>query len=526
MGASSKPELARLAHAVLQPGFAGTTAPDWVRRRIAEGLHSVVLFGRNLVDGEQVAALTAELRAENPDLVIAIDEEAGDVTRIEALSGATRPGNLALGTVDDVDLTERVARDVGRELHASGISMNYAPSADVNSNALNPVIGVRSFGARTDVVSRHTAAWIRGLQSAGVAACAKHFPGHGDTAVDSHHGLPTVAAGAEEIARTALPPFIAALEAGVRAVMTAHLLVPAYDPELPATLSRRVLVDLLRTELGFTGLVVTDAIEMGAVADRYGIGGATVKALAAGADAVCVGGENAGQAVTEGLVDAVVRAVREGDLAEERLAEAAERMRRFAAWSGERARAVTPDATRSDIGLAAARRAVRVRRRPGAPEVLPVSGDVHVVEFCPVMSLAVDGRTPWGLAAPLCRLRPTTTSVRLTEADIDHAGRALEREVLAPAVGRVLIVVVRDAARHRWMSEAVTGLLRGRPDAVVVEMGFPLDGAGDPADLVTYGATRVSGIAAAEVVTGSLTASPVVGTQAVRRAPGAGPRAR
>ncbi|MEU1799706.1 glycoside hydrolase family 3 N-terminal domain-containing protein [Streptomyces sp. NPDC019937] len=509
MGASSDPELRRLAYAVLQPGFVGTTAPDWVLRAMSDGLHSVVLFGRNIVDGEQVAALTARLRAENPDLVIAIDEEAGDVTRIEALSGATRPGNLALGTVDDVDLTERVAHDVGRELHAAGISLNYAPSADVNSNALNPVIGVRSFGARTDVVSRHTAAWIRGLQSAGVAACAKHFPGHGDTAVDSHLGLPTVTAGAEEIAWTALPPFIAAMEAGVRAVMTAHLLVTAYDPELPATLSRRVLEDLLRRELGYTGLVVTDAIEMAAVADRYGLGGATVKALAAGADAVCVGGENAGQAVAAGLADAVVQAVRDGALAEERLAEAATRVRRFAAWSGERARSVAPDATRSDIGLTAARRAIRVRRRPGAPGALPVSGDVHVVEFSPEMSLAVDGHTPWGLAAPLRRMRPMTTSVRLTETDLDHAGRALERRALTPAAGRALIVVVRDAARHRWMSDAVARLLRGRPDAVVVEMGFPRGGADDAADLVTYGATRVSGIAAAEAVTGSLTASPM-----------------
>ncbi|MFI0816099.1 glycoside hydrolase family 3 protein [Streptomyces sp. NPDC021098] len=522
MGASSDPELERLAHAVLQPGFEGTTTPDWVRRAIADGLHSVVLFGRNIVDGEQVAALTAELRAENPDLVIAVDEEAGDVTRIEARTGATRPGNLALGAVDDTDLTERVARDIGRELHAAGISMNYAPSADVNSNALNPVIGVRSFGARTDVVSRHTAAWIRGLQSAGVAACAKHFPGHGDTAVDSHHGLPTVTAGAREIARTALPPFTAAMEAGVRAVMTAHLLVTAYDPEAPATLSRHVLVDLLRKKLGFTGLVVTDAIEMGAVADRYGLGGATVKALAGGADAVCVGGENAGQAVTHGLVDAVVRAVREGALEEERLAEAAAGVRRFAAWSGERARSVPSDGTRSDIGLTAARRALRIRRRPGAPEVLPVSGDVHVVEFSPAMSLAVDGRTPWGLAAPLRQLRPTTTSARLTEADVDRAGRALEREALAPAAGRALVVVVRDAARHRWMSEAVADLLRDRPDAVVVEMGFPPGGAADPADVVTYGATRVSGIAAAEALTGSPAAPPLVGTSAVTPVPGAG----
>ncbi|MEU0275843.1 glycoside hydrolase family 3 protein [Streptomyces sp. NPDC006307] len=513
MESSSHQELFRLAHAVLQPGFVGTTAPDWVRRRISEGLRSVVLFGRNIVDGEQVAALTAALRAENPELVIAIDEEAGDVTRLEAWSGATRPGNLALGAVDDTDLTERVARDIGRELHAAGISLNYAPSADVNSNPLNPVIGVRSFGARTDVVARHTAAWIRGLQSAGVAACVKHFPGHGDTAVDSHHGLPEISASAEEIARTALPPFVAAMEAGVRAVMSAHLLAPAYDGELPATLSRRVLTDLLRGELGFTGLVVTDGIEMGAVSGRYGIDGATVKALAAGADAVCVGGESAEEATTDQLAGALVRAVREGTLAEERLAEAAGRVAEFASWSARRFLSVAPDGTRSDIGLVAARQAIRIHRRPGAPEaVLPVVGDAHVVEFSPVMSLAVDGRTPWGLAEPLCRLRPATTSVRLTEAEAGPAGGALvpevlDREVLRPAQGRALIIVVRDAARHRWMSDAVARLLSARPDAVVVEMGVPVGGAGGAADLVTHGATKVAGIAAAEAVTGSLTAA-------------------
>ncbi len=180
-----------------------------------------------------------------------------------------------------------MAHDIGRDLHAAGVSLNFAPSADVNSNPLNPVIGVRSFGSRTDLVSRHTAAWIRGLQSAGVAACAKHFPGHGDTVVDSHYGLPQIQGSAEEIALTALPPFIAAAEAGVRAVMTAHLLAPAYDPDLPATLSPRILADLLRGELGFDGLLVTDGIEMGAVTDRYGIDGATVRAVAGGVDAVC-----------------------------------------------------------------------------------------------------------------------------------------------------------------------------------------------------------------------------------------------
>ena len=139
-------ELRRLALSVLQPGFVGTEAPDWVLREIGDGLASVVLFSRNIVSLDQVARLTGQLRAENPALIIAIDEEAGDVTRIESATGSTRPGNFALGTVDDTELTESVAAGLGRQLRAAGVSLDYAPSADVNSNPDNPIIGVRSFG--------------------------------------------------------------------------------------------------------------------------------------------------------------------------------------------------------------------------------------------------------------------------------------------------------------------------------------------------------------------------------------------
>ncbi|MBB5107110.1 glycoside hydrolase family 3 protein [Streptomyces spectabilis] len=507
MVSSSPPRLEQLANSVLQPGFVGTTeVPDWLRRRIAAGLGGVVLFGRNIVGPEQVAGLTAALRAENPDLIVAIDEEAGDVTRMEAWTGASRPGNLALGAVDDIDLTERVAHDIGRELHAAGITLNYAPSADVNSNPLNPVIGVRSFGPRTDIVSRHTAAWVRGLQSAGVAACAKHFPGHGDTSVDPHFGLPRVTGGAEEIARTALPPFIAAMESGVRAVMTAHMLVPAYDPALPATLSPRILNDLLRGELGFDGMVVTDGIEMGAVTDRYGIDGATVRAVAGGVDAVCVGGERAEESTVELLTAALVRAVLDGTLPEARLAEAGTRVRSFATWSGARSRAATATGLPSDIGLVAARRAVRVRpRRPEAATAgpfLPLTIAPHVVELSPVMNPAVDGGTPWGVADPLRALRPDTTSVRLTEPELDGFDEVLDQAALTPAHDRALVVVVRDAARHRWMTEALARLLRTRPDALVVEMGVPTGVPLGAVHLITHGATRVSGIAVAELLTG------------------------
>jgi beta-N-acetylhexosaminidase len=325
--------LSELAATVLQPGFEGTTPPDWIRRWLGEGLGGVVLFARNIRDHEQVARLTATLRAERPDVIVATDEESGDVTRLESARGSSRPGNLALGVIDDPTLTEEIARDLGTELAAVGINLDYAPAADVNSNPDNPVIGVRSFGADPDLVARHTAAWVRGLQSAGVAACAKHFPGHGDTDVDSHLDLPRIVADPDRLATTELRPFRAAIDAGVQAVMTGHLLVPALDARWPATLSRRMLTDLLRDELGFSGLVITDGIEMRALTRRYGFAEAAVRALIAGVDAICVGGDHAGEEDARRIRDAIIGAVRAGILAEERLAEAAKRVGQLAAWA-------------------------------------------------------------------------------------------------------------------------------------------------------------------------------------------------
>ncbi|SCF23339.1 beta-N-acetylhexosaminidase [Micromonospora matsumotoense] len=488
--------LAGLAATVLQPGFVGTTPPDWVCRWLADGLGAVVLFARNVVDPEQVAALTATLRAERPDVLVAIDEEAGDVTRIESGRGSSRPGNLALGAVDDPALTEEVARDLGGELADLGITLNYAPDADVNINPANPVIGVRSFGADPQLVARHTAAWVRGLQSAGVAACAKHFPGHGDTRVDSHHDLPRITASRARLDAGELVPFRAAIAAGVQAVMTGHLLVPALDPDLPATLSPRILGDLLREELGFSGVVVTDAVEMRAVADRYGFAGTAVRALAAGADAICVGGERADEAATRYLRDAIVAAVLAGELPEERLAEAAKRVGQLAEWSTA-ARADRPaPAPRptggSPVGLTAARRAVRVSGDPAGR--MPLTAAAHVVEFAPPHNIAIGAETPWGLGAPLADLLPGTTTVRLTEAD-------LPADPTGGAAGRPLVLVVRDLHRHPWMRAAVDRALATRPDAVVVELGLPELVTGR-LHLATHGATRAASRAAAELLAG------------------------
>ncbi|MFB7247851.1 sugar hydrolase [Streptomyces populi] len=524
--------LTRDALTVLQPGFTGTTAPDWLLRRLGEGLASVGLFGRNIASPEQLAALTAQLRAEREDVLVAIDEEGGDVTRLEVRTGSSFPGNHALGAVDDVALTEQVALELGRRLAACGVNLNWAPSADVNSNPANPVIGVRSFGADTGLVARHTAAYVTGLQAAGVAACTKHFPGHGDTAVDSHHALPRIDADLSVLQSRELVPFRAAIAAGSRAVMSAHILVPALDPDRPATLSRRILTGLLREELGYEGLIVTDGMEMQAIAATYGIERGSVLAIAAGADAICVGGGLADDDTVRRLRDALVSAVRSGELSEERLADAANRVRALAEWTaatgsrtnglngsnvsnssggtdgasgtgGVRGTSVTggvngtggaggPDGA-VDVGMVAARRALTVTR---SASYAPLTEAPYVAAFTPVANIAVGDETPWGVAAELVRLLPGTETGSFTGEDAGSSA-------LAAAGGRPLVAVVRDEHRHPWMAAALDTLLASRPDTVVVEMGVPQSAPRGALHIATHGAARVCGRAAAEVIAGA-----------------------
>ncbi|WP_329174889.1 glycoside hydrolase family 3 protein [Streptomyces sp. NBC_01477] len=503
--------LVRDALTVLQPGFVGTTAPEWLLRQLAEGLGAVALFARNIESPEQLAALTAQLRAVRSDVLVAADEEGGDVTRLEARGGSSFPGNLALGAVDDVKLTRAVATELGRRLAECGVNLNWAPSADVNSDPDNPVIGVRSFGADPDLVARNTAAYVEGLQSAGVAACVKHFPGHGDTATDSHHALPRIDVDLATLHARELVPFRAALAAGTKVVMSAHILVPALDPDLPATLSAAALTGLLRAPrekggLGYDGLIVTDGIEMQAIAATYGIERGTVMALAAGADAICVGGGLADEQTVHALRDAIVAAVGSGDLSRERLADAAARVRELAAWAADRrsgaAEGTTPGPASSDgfgsaseVGLEAARRALRVTRAPG---FAVLDSAPYVAAFTPVANIAVGEDTPWGVAAELERLLAGTETATFRAADA--GGPDFLAGVLGAAGGRRIVAVVRDVHRHGWMAEALSGLVAARPDTVVVEMGVPQAPPCGSLHVATHGAARVCGEAAAEAI--------------------------
>ena len=496
------PELERLALRCLLAGFEGVAVPDWLRERLENGLGGVVLFARNVASREQVAALGAELRLARADLVIAIDEEGGDVTRLEAHRGSSYPGNLALGQVDDPDLTRSVAAALGGDLAAAGVTLDLAPVADVNSDPRNPVIGVRSFGDRADRVAEHVAAFVTGLQSAGVAACAKHFPGHGATAVDSHRALPVVPDDAASLG-TALAPFRAAIAAGVRAIMTAHVVLPAYDSR-PATLSPRILGDLLRAELGFRGAVITDGIDMAAIASTVGMEHGSVAALAAGADAICIGGGPADVDVVDRLARAIAAAVEDGSLAEARLREAAGRLQGIALP------AATPIMSRrspirsgsgsgtesgSAIGLEAARRAVR------AEGTCRLGPRAVVVELRPEPGVAA-GEPGWSPGRVIAE-RDRSAIHRLERGpEVDIPG------LLELAAGRPLALVVKDLHRHAWARSAVEALLSARTDAVVIEMGVPAWRPAAAGYLAAFGASRVSAVAVSEHLLPALTESP------------------
>jgi beta-N-acetylhexosaminidase len=466
----------------LLPGFAGAVLPMWLRDRLRAGLGGVCLFADNISSPEQLPALTDAIMSANPNAIIAIDEEGGDVTRLFAASGAPFPGNAVLGRLDDVDTTRDTAASIGWLLRQAGCSVNFAPCVDVNSRSDNPVIGVRSFSSDAEQVAWHGRAWVSGLQSTGVAASAKHFPGHGDTAQDSHVSLPVVNRSLDEMRSRELLPFGAAIEAGCRVVMTSHVLVPQLDRNHPATMSRIVLHDLLRGELGFSGVIVSDALDMAGASGSLGMAEAAVAALRAGCDLLCLGTNNT-DAQLAGIERAVSSAVAEGTLASHRVLEATSRVRGLAEDLEAARRAagqpprVAPGWPRGEAELLQT-----LDVQPGASKWRGrASGRYTVVRIEADPNIAV-GTTPWGpfaahsafAAQPVCLISP-------------------ERSALPPfQPDQPALVVGRDIHQHGFAREAVDQLRSQHVDALVVDMGWP---SADRryADVATFGASRLMG---------------------------------
>jgi beta-N-acetylhexosaminidase len=279
--------LARLCGQLLSVGFEGIAAPAELCARIAASeVGGVILFRPNIVDLPQLASLVATLRSAAPagaPALISIDQEGGLVQRVRA-PATVWPPMLAVGAAGDPARTAAVGRALGEELAALGIGWDFAPVLDVHTNPGNPVIGNRAFGTTAEAATAQALAFWRGLRAAGLVGCGKHFPGHGDTRTDSHFDLPVVEHDLDRLRRIEIAPFAAAAKAGMEAFMTAHVLYPALDPDHPATLSRRIATDLLRGELGFAGVLVSDDLGMKAVADRYSIEELAVSAIVAGVD--------------------------------------------------------------------------------------------------------------------------------------------------------------------------------------------------------------------------------------------------
>jgi beta-N-acetylhexosaminidase len=484
----SDADLRRVALGTLFPGFDGTSAPGWLLDLLGEGLAGVVLFERNVdpVDPDaSVQALTTQLRQARADVIVAVDEEGGDVTRLDAGSGSNLPGAAALGVVDDPQLTSDVAAWLGARLHADGVSLNLAPVADVDADPRNPIIGIRSFGSEPDSVAAHVAAFVAGQQRSRVAATVKHFPGHGATVEDSHYTVPVVTASPEQLRRRELVPFRAAIAAGVQVVMTAHVQYPRLD-DGPATLSRAILTDLLRGELGFEGVVMTDGLDMHAISQTVGHAEGTVGALLAGADAICIGGESTDAAIVERLVSAITGAVRSGRLPLSRLLDAAHRVGRLAAWT-------TGPSLPHDLdepGAEAATRAIAVAgdvRLSGPPLVLELHDEPTIAS----------GEVPWAIGEPLADRLPGTVVVCLAP----HSADPL------PALGRYadrpVVLAVRGLRRRAWQRDVVEIVRAQRPDVIVVDHELSADRSVlGPNHLRTFSGSRVSAQVAADMLSG------------------------
>lgn len=475
---SADRSLERLANATLLVPFEAYTPPRWLLDGLADGFAGVCVFHNNIESPEQIAAVNARIGEAAQTPLISLDEEGGDVTRIGQRAGSGYPGNAALGAVDDPELTRSVHRSLAAELHGLGFNLDLAPAVDVNTAADNPVIGTRSFGSDAALVARHSAAAVTGLQEGGVVACAKHFPGHGSTHQDSHEVLPVVDADARLLAERELLPFRAAIDAGVLSVLSAHIELPGLGIQGPATLSAQIMTDLLRGELGFSGMLVSDALDMAGVSQDIGVPEAAVRALAAGCDLLCLGRFAYAEQVAA-VRAAIVAAVREGRLSGERLEEAADRTGAVRDWI--RGRTGTPAAAEPGIGLDSARRAVRV-----VGEFEPLRAP-YIIEVDAPAGIAV-GEVPWGLSPWFPR------TVRLSAETADVAA------LLAEAAGYDLVVVVRDAHRYPATRALVDRLCRARPDCVVVEMGLPVWRPDSRAHISTYGAAHVNSRSAAELL--------------------------
>ncbi|MFI5272896.1 MAG: glycoside hydrolase family 3 protein [Ktedonobacterales bacterium] len=504
-------------------GFHGETPPDGILDLIQrQRVGGVILFSRNCRHPAQIATLTAALQAaaraagHPAPLMIATDQENGLVQRLG--DGVTPfPGNMALGATSSAELTEAVAEATGAELRALGITMNLAPDADVNNNAANPVIGVRSFGADPHEVARLVVAAVRGYQRAGVVGVDKHFPGHGDTASDSHLLLPVIPHDRARLEALELVPFSAAIAAGAEAMMTAHVAVPRLTGETatPASLAPEISGVLLHDTLGFDGVTITDCLEMHAIARTVGVARGAVAALAAGNDLVLVS-HTAGE--QRAAVAAVRAAVIAGELPRQRVAQAAARVLRL-----KRLRPASnvpaPDDVAGMVGTTAHRelsarayaRATTLIRDEARLVPLRLAADERILvvaQHSDALSKAVDmPYHPEAFADELGRHHPHVAQIVLSAHPSPSEQAAAER---AAAAADVLVLLTLNAHLNPGHARCMRRLASLVRRVAAIATANPYDATAQPelrTYLATYEYTPAALRAAARVLAGDLAPS-------------------
>lgn len=459
-------------------GFQGKSVPPHIKEFITKGnLGGIIHFSRNISDPKQIRALNEELQGlarKSPggsDLLISIDQEGGSVVRLTN-GVSVSPGNMALGAANSLELTEQVGAIMGEELRAAGFNINLAPCLDVNNNSHNPVIGVRSFGSDPHKVAELGVAFIRGLQKH-LAAVAKHFPGHGDTHVDSHLSLPVIEHSWERLASVELVPFKKAIEAGVIGILAAHVYFPTLEPNpnLPATLSPEVLTKLLRERLGFSGLILTDCMEMEAITNNFSMAEAAVLTIEAGSDIVLVSHTPKRQ---KEAYRAVVQAVKQGRLTVSRIEQSLERI------SAVKKRLLANTKKPSPVSLAKSaqvmekvvQKSLTVVR--GENELPLQPGPVYVIETAAqATSIAEE------------KIESTSTLANALE----KAGFTVERELVGltlsegeikklakVAANRPLVIIVSQSAhRHQGQGEMIRKVVDVAGKVVVIGARTPYE---------------------------------------------------
>jgi beta-N-acetylhexosaminidase len=498
--------LERKVGQLMSVAFHGTKITSSLEAMVRDhGVGGVILYSENFTDAASLAKLVADLdriareaKSFSVPLFFELDQEGGPVIRIS--KGATiLPGQMALAATPDPARSVRTAATISAtELRALGVNWNFAPVADVNNEPTNPIIGNRSFSSDPLLVSSLVSAAVQAYAAAGFFCCAKHFPGHGSTTTDSHSGLPKIDADRAMLDNIELPPFRAAIAAGVPAIMSAHIVVPSLDatPDLPITLSKAVLTDLVRNTLGFGGLIVTDDLEMGAL-KNVGESAAGLSALQAGADYLLFRFDESAQ--TEGH-RLITDAARSGALSSARLDESVRRVvgakRRFGILDGRR-NASAPDlAANARTALDLARGATTLLRNRGLLPlrgrilaVAPTNADISFFEGQPTLATVVAAKRPDAIAESL---------------PLHPSGADIERVVRASRPADVVVVGTTNLFAYPEQVQLVKALAKEKPVAVVALRG-PYDILNIPevpAYLCAYDSREPSLTAAAEVLLG------------------------